>query len=931
MGFTCKLKLNRLIRSGAPGNRTIQFVSREPTTSYSIMVGGKIVAYYGRRSPWMKLVASLIVLLVLYELPGAGGTRVRLGHSDEPHTAEAFNNMRMLLASRKFYYLKSAGLLNESELGSYFLEDKRGPDGRFLKGNFDFNSSDMLRRALDLRYVNTLQESVTLHVYDDPLERDLAAGPQVDQELCGLHLEYTLHMMKKHLVNFSNSSELSIFTIMNTFGIPGHHSEMGTHVSIGDYRECKQRELNVMRSELAQVDKRAAEKYFKNRLKIVSSASQPEGLVKNLKTILTYLGPFVGFPLNEYSVNMDKYAGDVHLLPTKYCMLAIRWPEWSNSTYRRRTLSLRSGACLPETCDSKSLQVHGVKLKQIVDFKMTNYLSGYYIEDLYCLPDENSKLRNPFEYTSTTLFIVSNVIWLTLTLFATSFKMAFVSKRKQSKSKSWAKSIENEKNARWWIYLNSWCLTKNVKDFLAAKRGRLEEGTLDRSSSQNGLRGNKVDLNPLEGFKVISSIAVITSHACMVGFVNNWNLSHANNLITKSWLAVVHIVCPAVVDNFFVVTGIMMAKILFQTPRKVLMAPGFWVRYALYRYARIVPLYLLVHWFLKSYFRFIGSGPLWDYGTSHTAWSKVCQDESYWRVILPTVNFKSPARTCNGVGWYLANDIQFAIITPVFILLYLKSSILGHLTIFSSVTLIMVNHVRYYYTLDTDTRGSIEPSVMSLAMVTDDATEGYVYPQYRCVSYLIGLAAGHVLVEYERGTIKKWPRWFLVYARGFFYLICYILCFMPYIASLLPYENKPLIKLIAAVFSGTLHGVTSIAAAIFTLLLCTGHMPSLAHLFNMSGFRPLANISLSTLLVHIPLLFYSSQSLTDVPELTVYQFVTTNFLWCVESFLIAIVVHVLYELPLRRFLIKLMINIFSNSKNPKPSGAQNAPNKSKTN
>lgn len=894
------------------------------------MVGGETAAYYGRPSSWMMLIASLVVLLALYKPPGADGLRgVRLGHSDEPRSAEAYNNLHFIHADRNLFHLKAAGLLKEYEMDRHYLDDRRGPDGRFLKANFDFNASDLLRKAINLRYVNTLQESTSLQVYDDPLERDLAAGPQVNQELCGLHLDYMLHMIRKHLNNFSNSSEMSTFNLLSTFGTPGQHSTLGSQVSIGEYRECKVVKLNVIRRELAQVNERAAEEYFKDRLKLVSSASRPEGLFKILNTALTYLGPFVGFPL-EHSIDMDKYAGDIHLLPSKYCMVSIRWPEWSNSSFSRRTLVLRSGACLPETCDSKSLQFHGDKLKQIMDFRMIRSFSGYYIDDLYCLPDENSKLRNPFNYTSTTVFVVVNVIWLTLTLFATAVKMAINSKQKHSKSKTWSRLLENGKAARWWTYLSSWCLTKNVKDFLAAKRGRLEESSADKSGSQSGYKGNKVDLNPLEGFKVISSISVITSHACMVAFVNNWNLSYANYYITKSWLAVVHVVCPAVVDNFFVVTGIMMGKILFQTPRKVLMSPSFWIKYIVYRYTRIVPLYLFVHWFLKSSFRFIGSGPLWDYGTSHTAWSKVCQDESYWSVILPSANFKSPSATCNGVGWYLANDIQFALITPVFILFYLKNSILGHLTILASAVLIMVNHVRYYYTLDLDPRDLLEPSTMSLTLVTDDATEGYVYPHYRCVSYLIGLAAGHILVEYERGAIKKWPKWFIFYAKAFLYLVCYILCFMPFIASLLPYENKPLIKVMAAVVSGTLHGITSIAASLFTILLCTGHMPFLAHLYSMSGFRPLANISLSTLLVHIPILFYRSQSLTDVPELSGYQFLTTNFLWCIESFLIAIVVHVLYELPLRRFLIKLMINMLSNSNNSKPNGGQIAHSKSKT-
>lgn len=899
------------------------------------MVNGKTKADYRWQSSSLAMIVALMVMfLLLGKLPDAADcTRIRLGYSDEPQSAEVYNNFRMLYASQNLYFLKSAGLLNQSKLDPHLLEDKKGPNGHFMRGNFTFNSSERHRKVASVNWFTSLEDRVSMQIYDDPLDRDLATGPQVNQELCGLHLNYMLHLIRKHLINYSNSSELSIFQMMGTFGQPGLALEEGNYIFPGNYERCLKTRLNVMRSELAKVDKQAAEKYFRNRINIAAGTkTNTNRLALMLKTIFTYLGPFIGYPIDNQFVSMDKYVGEIHTLPTRYCIMSLRWPQWTNSSFYRRSFALRTGACLPESCDSNSLKLYHDTIKQLADFKMTNYFSGYYIDQLYCLPDEKSKLRNPFSYTSTSLFIAFNGIWFLLTLIATTIKFASKQKRKQIKSKE-VSPDELNTDSLWWTYLSSWCLTKNIQEFLAAKRGRMEESANnEKANSQNGLIGNKVDLEPLEGFKVVSAMSTITSHACMMGMAAVWNQFHSQYILSESWLAMVSIVFPAVVDNFFVVTGIVMGKILFQTPKKVLMAPSFWIKFVFYRYLRIVPLYLFIHWFLKSYFRFIGSGPFWDYGTSHTAWSKVCQDESFWTVILPTVNFKSPAATCNSVGWYLANDIQFSIITPIVIILYLKKPIMGHLTILSAVILLMANHVRYYYNLNADSRGFLENSVMTLSIVTDDATDGYVNPQYRCLSYLIGLAAGYVLVEYERGAIRRWPRWFIFYGKGFFYFILYMLCFIPFITTILPFDNKPLIRWLAALLSGTLHGITSFAAAFFTLLLCTGYMPSIAHLYSMPIFRPLANTSLSIVLVHMPLLFYHSQSLRDLPELSSYHIITKTSTWIIESYLIAIAVHVLYEQPLRKFLIKLMINLFSSAKNSKSNGPRNvANNKSKSN
>lgn len=846
------------------------------------------------------------------------GTRIRLHPNEEPESDQIYNNYRMLRADPNLYYLKSAGLLEDQDIGAEMLEDERGPDGKFLKGNFMFNSSEFLRKEATIKWFIPYEERQALQVYDDPHDMDLAMGSQVDREFCGLHLDYMLHQIKKHHTNLINTTESSIFNIMNSFSSPTLGLSLGNHVFPGDYQSCIGTKLNVIKHELDRVNRSLSDRYFAvangNDYNYEKSSFIPDIIRHNV-------GPFVGFPRERKRVSLHKVRDRLQALPMRYCFISIRWPEWSNSSFYRRNFALRTAACLPKTCDSTSLNYHADKIKQLADTQMTDYQSGYYIEQLYCLPDEKSELRNPFNYTNTTAFIVFNLIWLSLVVISTmiyAYMSKDISRKLNFETHQYELSTWEENS--WWLFLSSWCLQKNLRNFLVAKRGQTTKLSKSSGGNKRGsisalekLKTFRLNFEPLEGFKVVSSLSVIASHACTVTFGAAWNVKQGHTLISNSWLAMMNVVCPAVVDNFFVVTGIITARILFQTSHTTLCKPIFWLKFIVYRYVRIIPLYLFVHWFLQSTFRFIGSGPFWDYGTSHSAWSKVCRDESMWTILLPSANFKSPAAHCNGVGWYIANDFQFSLVTPIFIILLLKKPLVGYMTIIGSSLAIMVNHVNYYYHADQDPRGVFEWSQMSLTRVLDDTTAGYVYPQYRVLAYLIGLAAGHVLHRYEIGEIKQWPRSFQLYGKVFFFASTYLLCFTPYITSIINLDDQETVRLLASIFSGLLHGLTAITAAVFILLLCTGYLPYFSYLYSMSFLKPLANISLSILLIHIPIQFYHVQTLRSLPELSSYHFITTTFIWAIEAYLVAMAVHVLYELPLRKFLIKLVLNLLAYS------------------
>lgn len=858
------------------------------------------------------LVACVVVTCCCF-IDLTTSTRTRVGPShEEPKVDQLYNAYRLVHANPNYYYLGDAGILKSENVSNYLLDevydpankttqDQTKPSGALSKFHFKFNSGQFILNGLAVLWYVLLQEKTALHVYDDPKDVKLSRGPQVDQKLCGLQLDYMLHMVKRHQRHLMVSTEYSIFQIMSTFGRPDQSAAQGNPVFLGDYDTCLATSLNVIKTELEQVDKKRSQAYFK------SSRNLPEEEPTKLETILRYyVAPFFGHHARN-KVSYMSMSGTQHKLrqvPMRYCMAGLRYSRWGNSTWARRHLVYRVGTCLPETCDSSSLSLFRDKIQQLTEFQMNKYYLGYYIENLYCLPDEKSHLRNPWNYLSTKLFAAFNVVWFSLLIGTTLFYL-------------WMKSRgKSNEDSTWWFYLRSWNVINNYDSFLGLKTKAKYKATTSSSSSKAAKNNEqRVDMRPLEGLRFVSSLTVIASHSIMVKFNNCWNVNDCHRLITRSWLVIIATVYPSTVNIFFAITGVIVARSLLQTARgragRPLYSPAFWLKFFIYRYIRIIPLYLFVHWFFQSLFRFLGSGPLWDYGTSHSAWHYGCMKDTLWQVILPRANFYSPSVHCNGVGWYLANDLHFVLLTPVFLVLLWTKPLWGQLFCWLSVLLGVANHVRYYLRTDPDPRGLLEWSSMIMTRVTDETMSGYIEPKFRFVAYVLGLSAGQLLDAYEQGKIQRWPRWALVTGKWCLYLITYITLALPFLSSMVLDMDQHVLRTISALVQGSTHLLSSLATVILVLLITTGHFTFWGKFLSSSIFKPLAAMSLSTVLVHLPVLFYHGLSFRVLHYTTAYELIKTIIVWILESLAWSGLLHLLYELPMRRFLVKLMLVIFS--------------------
>jgi peptidoglycan/LPS O-acetylase OafA/YrhL len=125
------------------------------------------------------------------------------------------------------------------------------------------------------------------------------------------------------------------------------------------------------------------------------------------------------------------------------------------------------------------------------------------------------------------------------------------------------------------------------------------------------------------------------------------------------------------VDAFFWLSGLLMAYIFV----KELVSKNGKVRWALvyfHRFYRILPLYMFCLFLSWAFIKYCGDGPLW-FGAD--GFNNDCK-RYWWTNLLFLNNFlpDGDGSGCLGQAWYLANDMQFFIISPPILYCYHRIS-----------------------------------------------------------------------------------------------------------------------------------------------------------------------------------------------------------------------------------------------------------------
>ncbi|XP_066933871.1 nose resistant to fluoxetine protein 6-like [Clytia hemisphaerica] len=404
----------------------------------------------------------------------------------------------------------------------------------------------------------------------------------------------------------------------------------------------------------------------------------------------------------------------------------------------------------------------------------------------------------------------------------------------------------------------------------------------------------------LNGIRTISITWIIMGHYVIYfsEMSPTGNVLAMTKRYTERWTFQVPLNGGIAVDTFFLLSGTLVGYLSMK--RFDIHGSLPLIRYYFHRYIRLTPSYAYLIFFYAFLFPVLSEGPYWGF-------ENVGLCRKYWWTNLLYINNFYPTNIldmCINWGWYLANDMQFYVVSPLFLYCMYKCRWKG-ITYMSIAVLsmhVISNGVLMY-----------EENAISPLFYEKDSTFGkvsvlfnyqnYVYdkPYCRFIVYFIGLVLGYTLFN----EVKINPKW-----RKTAHVIGWCIS-VPIALSLVygPYTSTKHSWSVAENESyGILFRMTWALVLSWVIYAChNNHGGYINDFLSWKLFLPLSRLTYSVYLWHnivMMLLFQSFQSaiiVTDQIMALVYVAVT------IFSFMVAYIIAVCIEYPvlnLEKLLLK---------------------------
>lgn len=595
----------------------------------------------------------------------------------------------------------------------------------------NLTEQDVIVEALDQVYKSRLIQ-VGQFNYDYPNQRERASDPRkVSPERCKRELDFVMqrldeieaaHASGRPLVGFA-PDEAAFF---DSFASQEPGLILGNNNWLGNWRQCHVRHiLHVAPNETVGLDvRRASVQSFTGRYCWASIRS------------------------SKWDARIEQKAQE--MAREHY----YKYPDQAQEY--KRFFRIQLGICLPESCHSSLIETRFADLRRLVFFKLGEpFRSEYNLSDLYCLPDEGSELRQPD--SSGWAFMAFGGAWLALVAYATCvdyYKLVDLSEARKDPRKARKSAVQ--KFVISMSLIESWRTLIKLSRAPTATIGKPTEVAADEAQPLNGDTQQPTaikrlaaaeepaarELRFLDFVKVSLMPAILFSHLGMISFMF---CKYPLNFNTEpDFLFYVQAGTTFYVDWYFCITGFLVTYAMFATNQVRKNSPALWLYSIFHRYWRLAPMYVLLFWFCRSLFQLTSYGPIWDYGTSNQSVRAICQRESWLTPITLTPNFLTFHDECILPSWYLANDMQFYLVTPLFLVLLAHSSPAGWLTILGviSASTVGISH-QFLTSKRAQHLELIRPKADMVMRNSWDIHNIYIQPQFRIPSYLVGILAGH--------------------------------------------------------------------------------------------------------------------------------------------------------------------------------------------
>ncbi|XP_069121441.1 nose resistant to fluoxetine protein 6-like [Argopecten irradians] len=244
--------------------------------------------------------------------------------------------------------------------------------------------------------------------------------------------------------------------------------------------------------------------------------------------------------------------------------------------------------------------------------------------------------------------------------------------------------------------------------------------------------------------KAVNGIRVLSLGWVILGHTYYFTSSLCKNLVVAQkwaprWTFQAVLSALFSVDSFFLLSGMLGTYLTLKEMQKKNGKIN-WLIYYFHRFWRLTPAYMLVLLMYIGLFQYWGDGPFWP---QFAPGYDICV-KHWWRNLLYIQNFFSVTEQCIGWSWYLANDMQFFIITPLILIPLYRKPVAGYIIIgiLMMEQFLFRGLISVYY--------GFKMNIPDPQHQLDWFNEMYQRPYSRISPYLIGIVTGHVLWKTDR-------------------------------------------------------------------------------------------------------------------------------------------------------------------------------------
>ncbi|XP_056013122.1 nose resistant to fluoxetine protein 6-like isoform X3 [Ostrea edulis] len=251
-------------------------------------------------------------------------------------------------------------------------------------------------------------------------------------------------------------------------------------------------------------------------------------------------------------------------------------------------------------------------------------------------------------------------------------------------------------------------------------------------------------LGAVNGVRVFSMSWVILGHVFAFGLGIIGDIGYYFPLVLKrrSYQAILNAFVS--VDSFFVLSGLLVAYLLLKELRrnegKKINWIAFIAKFYFHRYWRLTPPLMFLMLIYVPLFPYVSDGPFWV----QTGFEAGQCNKTWWQTMLYINNFYD--EECMAWTWYLANDMQFFILSPIIIIPLYYSKWIGGIigTTFLFGSWVATGIISNYFKLPAS---QLEQLADQQSMGTHYFNEYYIKPYCRIGPYLMGILFGYLLYK----------------------------------------------------------------------------------------------------------------------------------------------------------------------------------------